>query len=75
MSATTIAVAVTKDTVPAGWPPEVELVMNDLLRPARRYYRAQWLKIQEAFCFSATNGGHARSGQGQAANRLTRIQR
>jgi hypothetical protein len=51
MSAMTIAVAVTHDTVLAELPPEAESVMNKFPFTCA-HYRVQWAKIQQAFCFS-----------------------
>jgi hypothetical protein len=50
MSATTMAVAVTHDTVPADRPPEADFVIKELPSPVRQHYRAQPVKIQEVFC-------------------------
>jgi hypothetical protein len=55
MSATTIAVAVTQETVPddavpADRPPEADFVIKELPSPLRLHYRVQPVKIQEVFC-------------------------
>jgi hypothetical protein len=56
MSATTIAVAVTHDTVAADRPPEAELAMNELSSPRGRIHEARItvrnsLKFKKPFAF------------------------